>query len=700
MPVAYPTSLPGPLRAERLRSRAAAFAVANPRRGTPYIEPTGTDAPTVWALTWRLRDDQAATFVAWFNDALSRGTLEFDIPLRTETGLRQITANFLDANLLDARQEGEVWVYTAQIVSRTGTGPLIAPPPPAPPAPPPAPPSGWFVSTWESSIIFTAGETGLVVTDELIQAAYEADIRGYWLALPPWTIRFRRSFRCNKIRGVRGRTLLLPQDTFTSPDVFAGEFVITNRNFSQGYDEATADDCEYRDFALQIGLSRNISGIGLGGTKRSRFEGVQIKAQRTEVLGKAQPVGALIDLYCTNRRAVITDCDLENATGAYGAGNRISPDGGACIWVRNFRAGTVGQAEEFASEDIRIYNNRMVHMTSDEVLSIYGVTGIVRGVRVYANRIRGLPTIGGVHHASFISIFPLAFNSGGAIPSLDILGPTAAVYDNHIYDNDITDHAALYDIMRIGLSTDANNPCYDNKFYNNRVRWVRSNDPVTGPKAVWVAEGSVGADPDIASIGIACVDGNFGAAYFNDTSGNTSTDDTFKSSGGAAVNRGFAGWQRVTNPEVLGSVFSGIGNCRFVFGGKVESAGFSFFNCRSVVGTNYRQNLPGGAVFYVNEALGGIYGMKDTIGESFGKLVQMDGAAPANAVIGIYNNDCQMSTQPGGAGADDVAILENNSSSGAKIRARNNSTRGVNLSITAGVGVIDRLSNDWNGTTD
>jgi hypothetical protein len=700
VPIAYPVGLPTVLATKRT-SKGAAFGMASPRRGTPYVEPTGTDTPTVFAVEWLLSEADAAVLLNWVEVTLERGTLEFTIPLRTETGLREITGNFLPDGLLDRQRDGPLWRYSASIVSRTGTGPLIAPPPPPPPPPPPAPPSGWVLSTWENSVILTAGETGGLVTDEIEQAAYEADLRGYWLALPPWTLRFRRSFRCNKIRGVRGKTLLLPEDTFTSTSVFAQEFVITNRNFSQGFDAAAGDDCEYRDFAMRIGVSRGISGIGLGGTRRSKFEGLQISAQRTEVAGNVMAVGALIDLYCTNRNAIITDCDLANATGAFGADGRIGPDGGACIWVRNFRGGTVEQAEEFASENIRIYNNRMVHMTSDEVLSIYGVTGIVRKVRVYANDIVGLPTIGGVHHNSFISIFPLAFNSGGSVPALDALGATAAVYDNHIYDNDITDHAAMYDVMRIGLASDANNPCYDNKFYNNRVRWVRSADPLTGPKAVWLAEGSPGGvDPDIACVGVGCVDGNFGAAYFNDTSGNTSTDDSFKSSGTAAVNRGFSGWQRLTNPEVLGSVFSGIGNCRFVFGGKVESAGFSFFNCRSVVGTNYRQNLAGGVVFYVNEALGGIYGFKDTVGETFGKMVQLDGAAPSNAVIGVFNNDCQMSTQAGGAGADDYAILENNSSSGATMKVRNNSTRGTSLSITAGIGSIDRASNDWNGTTD
>jgi hypothetical protein len=595
-----------------------------------------------------------------------------------------------------------LWDSRMKAVELRTAAEVPAPPPPAPPPPPPPSPAGWFVSNWESSIIFTAGESGTAVTDELVAAANEADARGYWLALPPWVLRHRKAFRCNKVRGVRGRTVLVPLDTFDASATFGSEFILTNRNFTQGFDPATADDCEYRDFGMQIGLQRGISAIGLAGTKRSRFEGLQLTAVRTLVAGKAQPVGALIDFYATNRNGVVYDCDLDNRTGAFGLSGRIGPDGGACFWVRNFRGGTVGQAEEYVSENIEIHGNRMSHMTSDECWSVFGVTGIVRKVRIHDNVFRGAPTIDGVHHSSFSSVFPLRFDSGGAVPALDALGATAAVYQVDVYNNDFEVAAALYDVLRIGRAEDANNECHDNKSWNNRYRWIRSANPVTGPTAVWIAEGSPGGpglSPDIVSTAVKCQDGNFGAAYFKDTSGNTSTDDTVISDG-ATVNFGFQGFQRLTSPETLGNVYIGVGNCRFVFGGKVESAAHCFFNVRSVVGTNYRCNLPGGSVFYVNEGIGGIYGFKDTVGESFGRLVQVDGAAPANVVVGVFNNDAVMSTQAGGAGADDYAILENNSSTGATIRARNNSTRGSSLAVTAGAGAVSRSGNDWNGTTD
>jgi hypothetical protein len=598
---------------------------------------------------------------------------------------------------------GFVGARNLYITARLFATPTSAPSPSPPPPPPPPPsPSGWFVSTWESSVIFTAGESGAPVTEELVAAANEADARGYWLALPPWVLYHRKSFRCNKVRGVRGRSVLVPLDTFDAAATFGGEFILTNRNFTQGFDPATADDCEYRDFGMRIGLQRGISAIGLAGTKRSRFEGLQLTAVRTLVAGKAQPVGALIDFYATNRNGVVYDCDLDNRTGAFGLSGRIGPDGGACFWVRNFRGGTVGQAEEYVSENIEIHGNRMSHMTSDECWSVFGVTGIVRKVRIHDNVFRGAPTIDGVHHASFSSVFPLRFDSGGAVPALDALGATAAVYQVDVYNNDFEVTAALYDVLRIGRAEDANNECHDNKSWNNRYRWIRSAHPVTGPTAVWIAEGSPGGpalNPDVVSAAVKCQDGNFGAAYFKDTSGNTSTDDTVISDG-ATVNFGFQGFQRLTSPETLGNVYIGVGNCRFVFGGKVESAAHCFFNVRSVVGTNYRCNLPGGSVFYVNESVGGIYGFKDTVGESFGRLVQVEGAAPANVVVGVFNNDAVMSTQVGGAGADDYAVLENNSSTGATIRARNNSTRGSSLAVSAGAGAISRSGNDWNGTTD
>lgn len=720
MPVAYP-AIPGPLRAERSRSKGAAFGVANPRRGAPYIEPTGTDTPTVWSLTWRLQQHHAAEFIEWFESDLARGTLEFTIPLRTETGLREITANFLDANLLDARIEGELWVYSASIVSRSGTGPLIVAPPPPPPPPPPAPPEGQYYSPELGAIVFTAGEGGSEVGEMLARAAFDADALGVPLRLPPWNVVTRRAFRCNKIIGIRGKSFITLQAPFDASATFGNEFAIVNRRFSTAFDDATADECYYRDFGLRIGLPQGMGGIGLGNVKSFEIKGLYLQAVPTVFEGKTQPVSSLVDLYATCRNGVIYDNDFINTTGAYGAGTRIQPDGGGCLWVRNFRGTALSlttlqstdpsdraivdaEAELWATENIEVHGNRFAHMTSDECLAVYGVCGIVRRVNVHDNVFLGPPSIDRVHYASFISIFPLKFFSSGAVPLLDALGKTAGVYDNRFHSNTVVCHAAVYDVFRIGLSTDPLNKCYDNKSYNNRVLWVRSTDPVTGPKAAWVEAGSPGGsalDPDILSTVIKCVDGTFGAAYFSDTSGNTSSEDTAIAVG--PVNFGFSGFQRISNPETLGNLFHAIGTTRFVFGGKVEAGGYCFFNVRFVAGCNYRQNVPGGAVFYVNDAQGGTYSLINTSGESFGSLVQVDGGQPVNTLVNCFGNSVQFSTQPGGAGADDVAILRNQSAGGGfggRIIARGNTSLGLSASVTSGAGLIDNEGNNWNGVVD
>jgi hypothetical protein len=723
VPIAYPVGLPTVLATKRT-SKGAAFGMASPRRGTPYVEPTGTDTPTVFAVEWLLSEADAAVLINWVEVTLERGTLEFTIPLRTETGLREITGNFLPQGLLDRQRDGPLWRYSASIVSRSGTGPLIAPPPPPPPPPPAPGPSGYFLSRWDNSIIFTAGETGLDVTAQLEQAAFDADTGSYTLALPPWALRFNKSFRCNRIRGVRGLSVLVPEEPFNAAATFGNEFVITNRNFSQLWNPATAEDCSYTDFELRIGLQRNMGGIGIAGTRRSRFEGLRLKAIRTlNGLGRAYPVLSLIDFYALCRDGKVVDCDLDNVTGAYGTGGtRFSPDGGACIWVRNFRlsnlplatlqstapadvAATLAEAEEWVTENIEIHGNRMTHMTSDEVLSVYGVTGVTRNCTAHHNKIIGMPTIGGVHHASWISIFPLRQFTGGAVPLFDALGKTAAVYDNSFHDNYIDDSAAMYDVMRIGANpnpanpnTDGYNRCFNNRSYNNTVIWRRSADPVTGPKAVYVADGSPGGlDPDIISTIIKCQDGVFGVAYTSDTSGNTSTDDTaIADPTGAAVNQGFGGFQRLTNAETFGNIFIGITSCRFVFGGKVEAAYSPFVNCRSVVGTNYRQNLAGGVVYEINDGQPGVYGLKDTVGESYGRLVSVGGLTPSGSSVGVYNNDVQFL-----GAASSHPILQNLApAAGATIRARNNTSRGTSAAITAGTGDINRASNDWNGTLD
>jgi hypothetical protein len=536
-------------------------------------------------------------------------------------------------------------------------------------------------------VVFRDGEGGGDVTASLQVAAALSNASGKTLLLPPWPVHFSETFQVNKMEGTPGMSVLVPAPAFTRTG-FANQFMILNSNFSQAYNSGTANEVMYKGFDIAVVPGSSGSVIGLANVKKLKISRVNITAARVlDGLGKPYALDSLIDLYACVKNFEVKGCELVNVTGAYGT-NKISEFGGSCMWIRNLTSD--GTNAENVTEKGSVHHNNFTHMTSDEVLAVYGVFGTTRKVKIHHNNFEGLASIDGVYHTTFISIFPLRHPSAG--------GANAGVHGIDFFDNTVTDRAALYDVFRIGNGADANNPCYNNRSRGNEIHSIRSTDGTTGPRAVWLAiTGGTDVnkpDPEVASSVYRCIDGNFGAAYFRDTSGNTSTDDVALNDG-ATVNTGFQSFQTVTNPTSLGDLYSGVANARLVFGGKVECAAYPFFNCRSVVGTNYRQNLVGGAVAYYNTAQGGVWGLKDTVGVSFGQLVEVTGAAPSDMVVGVYNNDCQMS-----GGASGYPTLKNESTTGAKIRARNNTTRGANSAITAGLGTIDRASNDWNGTTD
>ncbi len=686
MAIPYPTGLPS-VRATKRVSKAAAFGMSDPRRGKPYVEPTGTDTPTVYDVEWVLTESQGAALVAWVETTLSRGTLEFTIPLRTETGLREITANFMPQGLLDKVRDGAVWRYSAAIVSRTGTGPLIVPAPP-PPAPAPAPVSGWFYSQHEQAVIFTAGEGGALVQTELAQACAASVSLGVPLMLPPWDVQFNSTLVYRQIIGVPGKSRLVASSSFTRTG-FANQFMLINASFAQGYNESTADEILLKDFDIVVAPGSNGSIVGMANVKRGLIHRCNVTATRVINSGTGKPyaIDSLIDLYTCVKRVRVEKCELKNITGAYGS-TKISEFGGSCIWVRNLSAD--GADPDNVTEGNVIEDNDLEHATSDEYIAIFGVRGVTRNNSVRNNRIRAY-SLDGVYHNSGMSIFPLDDGSGAG------LGDTAAVYDNEFTDNVVEDSGCLYDVVRIGNGADASRPCYNNRSRGNRVTSTRSSDGTTGQVAVWTAiTGGTGPNPETASSIFRCIDGTFGLAYFRDTSGNTSTND-IAINNGATCNTGFQSFQQVSNPTSLGDIYAGVSNCRSVQGGKIECAAYAFFNCRQVVGTNYRQNLVGGAVFYVDVGLAAVYSMSNTLGESFGRLAQLTGGAVAGTVVAIYNNVCQMS-----GGASGYPALENGDSDGAKIYARQNITRGANsaVKVEAVTNNIVNTLNDWNGTTD
>lgn len=118
MPEAYPLHLRTIQRASKSRSQPASFRMAEPRRGYGYAQAVGTDTPVFWDVQFRFTTAEAAAFQLWFVQRINRGLDEFTLPIRTEFGLVTHTCRFLPDSLLDANEDGQTWVYTAQIMTR------------------------------------------------------------------------------------------------------------------------------------------------------------------------------------------------------------------------------------------------------------------------------------------------------------------------------------------------------------------------------------------------------------------------------------------------------------------------------------------------------------------------------------------------------------------------------------------------------
>jgi hypothetical protein len=126
MPQAYPFGLRTVITASKSRSQPAAFGVSSPRRGYAYFQATGTDTPVLWDVTFRFDRCDAVNFQLWFTQTLQRGVLDFTLPIKTEFGVLDHTCNFLPDGLLDTRENGEIWEYTARILARAQVIPADA----------------------------------------------------------------------------------------------------------------------------------------------------------------------------------------------------------------------------------------------------------------------------------------------------------------------------------------------------------------------------------------------------------------------------------------------------------------------------------------------------------------------------------------------------------------------------------------------
>jgi hypothetical protein len=116
-PAPYPLGLRRPL-ASKTRTQPAAFALREPRRGTGYVQATGTDVPAFWELQVGFRQSDAQRIPLWFRTELAVGVRPFIQPLGTEFGDVEHTCQFLPDGLLDHGSQAGVHTYSAKVMAR------------------------------------------------------------------------------------------------------------------------------------------------------------------------------------------------------------------------------------------------------------------------------------------------------------------------------------------------------------------------------------------------------------------------------------------------------------------------------------------------------------------------------------------------------------------------------------------------------
>ena len=83
-----------------------------------YVQPTGTDVPVFWDVSFRFTRQEAQKFWLWFAEQLQRGLREFQMQIDTEFGPQPFVCRFLPDSLMPTTEEGGAWGYTATVMAR------------------------------------------------------------------------------------------------------------------------------------------------------------------------------------------------------------------------------------------------------------------------------------------------------------------------------------------------------------------------------------------------------------------------------------------------------------------------------------------------------------------------------------------------------------------------------------------------------
>lgn len=225
------------------------------------------------------------------------------------------------------------------------------------------------------------------------------------------------------VKGVKGKTTITFIEGFSNPEtVVAGKSFshVYNKNYSILYDNLTADKLDISGIHFRVEQASIMSAImALANTNGSNIYDCKFSSS------VSTESRTCIQMYSSNKNARIFNNEIRNES-AYFAGG--------AVWV----TGITGTATDdtSASENIKIYNNKIYKDSGDEAIALWGARGILRNVDVYNNDFFGFGTL----HGTLISVFSTA-QSGGTFSETSNIT---------IRDNKIKTSATEFNAIRVG----------------------------------------------------------------------------------------------------------------------------------------------------------------------------------------------------------------------------------------------------------
>jgi hypothetical protein len=118
----WPDILPSCETASKSRSQPSGFAFNDVNSGSPFMQMTTTDLPTIFDVVFKFTRDKARIFNIWLNqNKVKTHPHWFEFPIQIEAGLTTQTVKFVEYPQLTS-QNGDAFTYSGKLIVRDLVG--------------------------------------------------------------------------------------------------------------------------------------------------------------------------------------------------------------------------------------------------------------------------------------------------------------------------------------------------------------------------------------------------------------------------------------------------------------------------------------------------------------------------------------------------------------------------------------------------